>query len=92
MKLSYICVDTRLSQISSKLVEIIEQPIIAILKYKVEWRLPGQDWTAKVYDAVACESFISPDWSTIDSCFVPPLGRHKQIGKKILALDHRFTN
>lgn len=29
---------------------------VPIIKYRVEWRLPGRDWTGKEYDALDGES------------------------------------
>ena len=39
---------------------------VPIIKYKVEWRLPGQDWTGSEHDANDGESPISPDQSSLD--------------------------
>lgn len=32
---------------------------VPIIKYRVEWRLPGQDWTGKEEDAEDGESVIT---------------------------------
>ena len=34
---------------------------VPIIKYRVQWRLPGQDWTEKEYSAEDGESPISPN-------------------------------
>lgn len=35
---------------------------VPIIKYRVEWRLPGQDWTGMEYKAEDGESHITPEW------------------------------
>lgn len=39
---------------------------VPVMKYRLEWRLPDQDWTGRVYDAEDGESNISPDQSKLD--------------------------
>lgn len=31
---------------------------VPVIKYRVEWRLPGQEWTGKEFDTDGCESYI----------------------------------
>ena len=52
---------------------------VPIIKYRVEWRLPGQAWTSSEHDAKDGESHVTPGRRSLDGCFVPPVGCQKHV-------------
>lgn len=43
---------------------------VPLIKYRVQWRVPGQTWSGKEYEAEDGESCISPDHRFLDGSFV----------------------
>lgn len=59
---------------------------VPIIKYRVEWRLPGQDWIGSEHNAKDGESNISPEQSSLVGCFLHPLGYQRHMYESVMSL------